>query len=65
MFAYYLNLRNVVELWFQNEEGQDLIEYAMLVALIVLVAIGTMAAVGTNIAAIWTAIAARLTVPGG
>jgi Flp pilus assembly pilin Flp len=32
-----------------NEDGQDLLEYAMLVALIVLVAIGAVATVGNTI----------------
>lgn len=32
-----------------NESGQDLLEYALLVALIVLVAIGAVATVGTTI----------------
>jgi Flp pilus assembly pilin Flp len=34
---------------FLNEDGQDLLEYAMLVALIVLVAIGAVATVGNTI----------------
>ena len=33
----------------RNEEGQDLLEYALLVALIALVAIGAVAAAGTSV----------------
>jgi Flp pilus assembly pilin Flp len=33
----------------EDESGQDLIEYALLVALVVLVAIGAVTAVGTTI----------------
>jgi pilus assembly protein Flp/PilA len=44
----------------QNEEGQDLLEYALLVALIALVAIGAVAAAGTSVSAIFTNIAGQL-----
>jgi Flp pilus assembly pilin Flp len=38
-----------------DESGQDLLEYALLVALIVLVAIGAVATVGTTIQTVfWT-----------
>jgi Flp pilus assembly pilin Flp len=41
-----------------DESGQDLLEYALLVALIVLVAIGAVAQVGTTINTVfWTYIA--------
>jgi len=36
MLNLYLRLRN----WLQREEGQDLIEYALLIVLIVLVQLG-------------------------
>ncbi len=39
----------------EDESGQDLIEYALLVALVVLVAIGAVTAVGTTINTVfWT-----------
>lgn len=44
----------------QNEEGQDLLEYALLVALIALVAYGAVEATGTSVDGIFTDIAARL-----
>ena len=38
-----------------DESGQDLLEYALLVALIALVAVGAVTAVGTNINGVfWT-----------
>ncbi len=46
-------------MWLEDE-GQDLIEYAMLVALIVIAGIVGMQAVGTDIAAIWTNISGAL-----
>jgi pilus assembly protein Flp/PilA len=44
----------------RNEEGQDLLEYALLVALIALVAIVAVEAAGGAVSAIFTAIAADL-----
>jgi Flp pilus assembly pilin Flp len=58
----YLWLKN----WFDDlvgEEGQDLIEYAMILALVVLVAIIGMAALGTKISGLWTSISDKLVVP--
>jgi Flp pilus assembly pilin Flp len=44
---------------FSREDGQDLLEYAMLCALIALVAIGAVTAVGNQInTVLWQAIAA-------
>jgi pilus assembly protein Flp/PilA len=44
----------------RDEEGQDLIEYALLVALISLVAVGAIGAAGTAVNGIFTDIAAKL-----
>jgi pilus assembly protein Flp/PilA len=44
----------------RNEEGQDLLEYALLVALIALIAIGAVTAAGNSVSAIFTAIAGQL-----
>lgn len=44
----------------RNEEGQDLLEYALLVALIALVALAAVAAAGTSVSAIFTSIAGKL-----
>ena len=41
----------------RNEEGQDLLEYALLVALIALIAIGAVGAAGGAVNKIFTAIA--------
>ena len=43
----------------RNEEGQDLLEYALLVALIALIAIGAVGAAGGAVNNIFTAIAER------
>jgi pilus assembly protein Flp/PilA len=44
----------------RNEEGQDLLEYALLVALIALVALAAVAAAGTSVSGIFQAIAGAL-----
>jgi pilus assembly protein Flp/PilA len=44
----------------RNEEGQDLLEYALLVALIALIAIGAVGAAGGAVNNIFTAIANAL-----
>jgi Flp pilus assembly pilin Flp len=43
-----------------NESGQDLLEYALLVALIALVSVGVIATAGTNVQTIFTKIGAAL-----
>jgi Flp pilus assembly pilin Flp len=50
---------NVVRSFVRDEEGQDLLEYALLVALIALVAVGAVQRVGETInTVLWQAIAA-------
>jgi len=44
----------------RDEEGQDLLEYALLVALIALVAYGAVQLTGTNVNAIFSSIAGKL-----
>ena len=46
-----------------NDEGQDLLEYALLVALIALVAVAAVTLTGTNVKAIFEQIAAKLVLP--
>jgi len=43
-----------------NDEGQDLLEYALLVALIALVAVAAVTAAGASVNTIFTSIAAAL-----
>lgn len=44
----------------RNTEGQDLLEYALLVALIAIVAVVAVTATGTNVSAIFDSIALKL-----
>ena len=50
----------LVKSFFRNEEGQDLLEYALLVALIALVAIAAVAAAGGSVSTIFQTIAGKL-----
>ena len=55
------NLINFVKSFSNKEDGQDLLEYALLVALIALVAVGAVTAAGGSVSAIFTAIGNQLT----
>ena len=47
--------------WLRDDEGQDLIEYALLAALIALAAVVAMTATGTSINGVFNSIAGQLT----
>jgi pilus assembly protein Flp/PilA len=53
-------LLTYVKSFVREEEGQDLLEYALLVALIALVAITAVGAAGTSVQTIFTNIAGKL-----
>jgi pilus assembly protein Flp/PilA len=56
-----MNLMTTLRQFVQDEEGQDLIEYALLVALISLVAVGAITTAGTAVNGIFTSISGKLT----
>jgi pilus assembly protein Flp/PilA len=51
---------NFVSSFVRNEEGQDLLEYALLVALIALVAVGAVTAAGQSVNTIFAQIATAI-----
>ena len=55
-----MQLVNFVKSFARNEEGQDLLEYALLVALIALVAIAAVQAAGGAVSTIFDTIAGKL-----
>jgi len=55
-----MSLISYIRSFVRHEEGQDLLEYALLVALIAIVAIGAVTAAGTSVKDIFTTIAADL-----
>ena len=54
---------NRLRTFVRSTEGQDLLEYALLVALIALVATVAIKATGTNVSTIFNSIASKLVVP--
>jgi pilus assembly protein Flp/PilA len=52
----YLWLKN----WFADQEGQDLIEYSLIIALVVVVAIVAMTTLGGSIKSIWESVSASM-----
>ena len=59
-----LKLSVKIQMLLMQEEGQDLIEYALVVALIAFAAVATMKTVANDINAIFVAIDAALTAAG-
>jgi pilus assembly protein Flp/PilA len=55
-----MNLMNRLHSFVRDEEGQDLLEYALLVALIALVAVAAVTAAGVKVDAVFTDIAAKI-----
>jgi pilus assembly protein Flp/PilA len=53
-------LINYVKSFARDEEGQDLLEYALLVALIALIAIGAVGFAGNTVSTIFNTIATQL-----
>ncbi len=60
-----MQLVNFVKSLVRNDEGQDLLEYAVLVALIALVAIAAVGLAGNSVKAIFTNIAGQLNTAAG
>jgi len=58
-----MNFINRLRAFVKNEEAQDLIEYALLVGLISLVAVAAITAAGGSVNTIFTNIGARLASP--
>ena len=55
-----MQLINMVRSFIRRDEGQDLLEYALLVALIAIVAAGAVELAGGSVSAIFTDIAGQL-----
>jgi pilus assembly protein Flp/PilA len=60
LWTLYSGMQRLIK----REEGQDLIEYALVVALIAFAAVATMQTVANDINAIFVAIGAALTAAG-
>jgi Flp pilus assembly pilin Flp len=49
-------ITSALEAFWQEEDGQDLVEYSLLLAFIALAAVALLSGVGGNIKTIWTSI---------
>jgi pilus assembly protein Flp/PilA len=56
-------LTRIVNMFRREEDGQDLLEYALLVALIAIVAVASVTAAGGKVSAIFTSIVSKLPTP--
>lgn len=55
-----VRLAQAVRSFWRQDEGQDLLEYALLITLIAIVAIGGVTIAGTNVAAVFANVAAAI-----
>jgi pilus assembly protein Flp/PilA len=55
-----MNFINGLQTFVRNEEGQDLLEYALLVALIAIVAVAAVGTAGTKVKDVFTDITAKI-----
>ena len=55
-----MNLKNLVLTFVRGEEGQDMLEYALLVALIAIAAVIAVTRAGTAVSGVFDGIAAKL-----
>ena len=53
-------VKDLVRLFMREESGQDLIEYALIAALIALAAVGAMQSVGSNISNVFNSIGSNI-----
>jgi Flp pilus assembly pilin Flp len=54
-------INSILKAFWQEEEGQDLVEYSLLLAFIALAAIALLSAAGGSVSSIWTNINTNLT----
>ena len=53
-------LRHNGTAFLSDEDGQDLVEYALLMAFVALAAVGVLGSLGTNISVIWNSVSNAL-----
>jgi pilus assembly protein Flp/PilA len=63
MLRFMVNVQTAVQTLVRKDEGQDLLEYALLVALIALGAVAAVTAAGGKVSTIFNAIADAIKVP--
>lgn len=53
-------ITSALQAFWQEEDGQDLVEYSLLLAFIALAAVALLSGVGGNISKIWTSISTQV-----
>jgi len=61
LLKFYMRMRNLTDAFIEDQSGQDLVEYALVVALIALAATVSMKALATTIGTAFTAVGTKLT----
>jgi pilus assembly protein Flp/PilA len=61
LLKFYTKMRNLTDAFIEDQSGQDLVEYALVVALIALAATVSMKALATTIGTAFTAVGTKLT----
>jgi pilus assembly protein Flp/PilA len=57
----YMKMRNLTDAFIEDQSGQDLVEYALVLALIALAATVSMKALATSIGTAFTSVGTKLT----
>ncbi len=53
-------ITSALQAFWQEEDGQDLVEYSLLLAFIALAAVALLSGVGGNVSKIWTSISTQV-----
>ena len=61
VLKFYMKMRNLKDAFIGDESGQDLVEYALVLALIALAATVSMKTLATNIGTAFTSVGTKLT----
>jgi len=61
LWVKQLSWKSSVKATVQNEEGQGMVEYGLIIALIAVVVIGALSLMGTNISSLFDGVAGKLT----
>jgi pilus assembly protein Flp/PilA len=61
LLKFYMKMRNLTDAFIEDQSGQDLVEYALVVALIALAATVSMKALATTIGTAFTSVGTKLT----
>jgi len=58
-------IKSLVQAFWQEEEGQDMVEYGLLLAFIAIVAVAALSAIKTNLSTIWQSVNSSVATAAG